>query len=184
MMNHKLLLISLVIIIMCLTAGSAEAKQRRSSSELEYVMRVLEEQGRLGEVDDALLRRIQSSIQNNKNPGKIQRKSKQSGGSNKPSSSPRDSVLSLARARQQQLFGSRSPSRSPLLGSSPPQFPQFVGAECQAFKTENSILKQQLLAAETELQQFGPGRTLQFTNRFQVVLLLHDFCQDHRLLSC
>ena len=74
MMNHKLLLISLVIIIMCLTAGSAEAKQRRSSSELEYVMRVLEEQGRLGEVDDALLRRIQLSFKTIEIQGKFREK--------------------------------------------------------------------------------------------------------------
>merc|ERR1712179_193857 len=93
---------------------------------------------------------------------------------------PRVSVLERARSRQQQLRGVRSQNRSPNL--KPPQnIPlsnnnRLLGAECQAFQTENRILKQQLLAVQQELQQLerrmgaeleGPVRALQLLNKIK-----------------
>ena len=94
---------------------------------------------------------------------------------------PRVSVLDRARSRQQQLIGFRSQNRSPNL--KPPQNIPFsnnnrlLGGECQAFKTENRILKQQLLAVQQELQQLerrmgaeleGPVRALQLLSKIKV----------------
>merc|ERR1711892_293291 len=53
---------------------------------------------------------------------------------------------------------------------------QLLGGECQAFQTENSILKQQLLAVQEQLQQLerrmgqqveGPVRALQLLGSVQ-----------------
>merc|ERR1719350_2605711 len=98
MLQHTTSLLCLLIVVGS-TWPSPEStdhvtKHKRSTSNLEYVMRVLEEQGRLGEVDGELLSRIQSTIDKNKGQGDIQRKSKQA-------SNPRESVLNLARVRQQ-----------------------------------------------------------------------------------
>jgi len=93
---------------------------------------------------------------------------------------PRVSVLERARSRQQQLLGVRSPNRSPNL--KPTQNIPFsnknrlLGGECQAFMTENRILKQQLNAVKQELQQLerrmgaqleGPVRALQLLSKIQ-----------------
>merc|ERR1712106_197927 len=115
-------------------AASHTAVEKRSTSQLEYVMRVLEEQGRLGEVDERLLKRIQSTINNNENQGEQRRKSKQNPLLNEVSSSPRESVLSLARARQEQLFRRRHQSR---FTTPEPRRKLPQGGECQALKTEN-----------------------------------------------
>ena len=113
-------------------------------------MRVLEEQGRLGEVDEQLLRRIQSTINNNENQGEQRRKSKQNPLLNEVLSSPRESVLSLARARQEQLFRRRHQSS---FTTPEPRRKLPLGGECQALKNENILLKQQLLSVHTQLQQ-------------------------------
>ena len=99
---------------------------------------------------------------------------------------PRVSVLDRARSRQQQLIGFRSQNRSPSL--KPPQNIPFsnnnrlLGGECQAFKTENRILKQQLLAVQQELQQLerrmgaeleGPVRALQLLSKIKVSIYYH-----------
>jgi len=121
-------------------------------------MSVLEEQGRLDEVDEGLLHRIQLTIQQNKGQRKVEKRvGKQSPILSKPPTTPSHSVLNLARARQQQLFGARRPQ----LAEQHSRFPfsheaERVGGQCQAFKTENAILKKQLLAAQTKLQQVGP----------------------------
>ena len=172
MNQHNTLLLCLLIILVWPTWASNEStvhEMRQKRSNLEYVIRVLEEQGRLGEVDGELLRRIQSTIQQNKGQEEIQRKSKQ----NQMISSPRESVLSHARARQQQLFGARSQNRSPLLearkNSPYSERTQAVGGECQALKTENSILKKQLLVIQSQQKQVqGPVRNLKLLNGVQV----------------
>jgi len=166
MMKNMLLQTGLVIIMIwstvtCTRATESIDLQKRSTSNLEYVMSVLEEQGRLGEVDKGLLERIQLTIQQNKNQRQVKRKGKESGGLNRPATTPRQSVLNLARARQQQLFGSRRPEISEPQARFP--FSEEVnspGGECQAFKTENAILKQQLLAAQTKIQQSEEERNL------------------------
>ena len=166
MMKNMLLQTGLVIIMIwstvtCTRATQSIDLQKRSTSNLEYVMSVLEEQGRLGEVDKGLLERIQLTIQQNKNQRQVKRKGKESGGLNRPATTPRQSVLNLARARQQQLFGSRRPEISEPQARFP--FSEEVnspGGECQAFKTENAILKQQLLAAQTKIQQSEEERNL------------------------
>ena len=164
------------VLIVCIgsTLASTESndqvtKQKRSTTDLEYVIRVLEEQGRLGEVDDELLSRIQSTINNDKAQNKLQRKSKHRFGLTQESSSPRESVLSLARARQIQLFGTRrSPVPEPRRNSLLSERKQVVGGECQALKTENNILKQQLLAVQSQQQQLEPRRNIQLLNNIQV----------------
>ena len=133
-------------------------------------MSVLEEQGRLDEVDEGLLHRIQMTIQQNKGQKKVERKGKQSLILNKPPTTPSHSVLNLARARQQQLFGARRPQ----LTEQHSRFPfskkaEVVGGQCQAFKTENALLKQQLLAAQTKLQQVGPVGNINKLRRNQVL---------------
>ena len=91
------------------------------------------------------------------------------------------SVLERIRSRQQQLLGARSESRSPKLNPKG-KLPfsgrnQLLGGECQAFKTENGILKQQLLSVQKHLQQLErrirlefdePVRALQLLSRVQV----------------
>ena len=146
-------------------------KQKRSTTNLEYVMSVLEEQGRLDEVDEGLLHRIQLTIQQNKGQRKVEKRvGKQSPILNKPPTTPSHSVLNLARARQQQLFGARRPQ----LAEQHSRFPfsheaERVGGQCQAFKTENAILKKQLLAAQTKLQQVGPVGNINQLRRNQVL---------------
>ena len=174
MKQHNTMLLCLLIILVGTTLASTEStvhEIRQKRSNLEDVYRVLEEQGRLGEVDEQLLRRIQSTIQQNKGLGEIQRKSKQS----QVTSSPRESVLSLARARQQRLFEARSQNRSPLLEArrnSPfSERTQALGGECRALKTENSILKKQLLVIQSQQKQVqGPVRNLRLLNGIQVEL--------------
>jgi hypothetical protein len=140
-------------------------KQKRSTIDLEYVMRVLVEQGRLCEVDGDLLSKIQTTISKDKGQRNIQRKSKQA-------SSQRESVLSLARARQQQLFGIRSQNRFPLpeprRNSLLSERKQASGGECQALQTENNILKQQLLVVQSQKQQQEPRRNAKLLNSIQV----------------
>ena len=100
------------------------------------------------------------------------------------SNRPRLSVLDRARTRQQQSVGTRSQARSPAVETKR-NLPlssrnQLLGGECQAFKTENSILKQQLLAVQEQLQQLerrmglqveGPVRALQLLSSVQVAIL-------------
>ena len=95
---------------------------------------------------------------------------------------PRVSVLERARSRQQQLRGVRSQNRSPNLKPSQ-NIPlsnsnRLLGGECQAFQTENRILKQQLLAVQQELQQLerrmgsqleGPVRALRLLSKIKVL---------------
>ena len=131
-------------------AATHTSVDKRSTSQLEYVMRVLEEQGRLGEVDEQLLKRIQSTINENENQGEQRRKSKQNPLLNEVLSSPRESVLSLARTRQEQLFRKRHQNR---FTTPEPRRKLTLGGDCQALKTENILLKQQLLSFQTQLQQ-------------------------------
>jgi len=67
---------------------------------------------------------------------------------------PRISVLERARSRRQELLNARNQNS---VGSHRSfdfsHRNQLLGGECQAFKTENRILKQQLLAAQTLLKQ-------------------------------
>ena len=127
-------------------------------------MRVLEEHGRLGDVDGDILSKIQLTIKKDNGKSKMHRKGKQS--------SPRDSVLQLARARQQQLFGIRTQNRSPLLDPRGNTLlsgrNQVVGGECQALKTENSILKQQLLAVQSQQQQLKASGSIKLFSSIQV----------------
>ena len=150
----------------------------RSTEKLEYVMRVLEEQGLLHAVDEELLKRIQVAIQkrNPKSESNIEVKD--------VNETPRISVLEKAKLRQQQLFGVRSKTRPPTprpkskTSKSRAQYKdlfsgrsQVVGGECQALKTENRILKQQLLAAQSQQQQLqGSKTTRNLLNEIQVML--------------
>ena len=100
------------------------------------------------------------------------------------SNRPRLSVLDRARTRHQQSLGTRSQNRSPAVEPRR-NLPlsirnQLLGGECQAFQTENSILKQQLLAVQEQLQQLerrmglqveGPVRALQMLSSIQVSIL-------------
>ena len=100
------------------------------------------------------------------------------------SNRPRLSVLDWARTRQQHSFGTRSQNRSPAVEPKR-NLPlssrnQLLGGECQAFQTENSILKQQLLAVQEQLHQLerrmglqveGPVRALQLLSSVQVSIL-------------
>jgi hypothetical protein len=148
MIQHNPSLFCLLIVFVGSTWPSPESidnvtKQNRSTTNLEYVMRVLEEQGRLGEVDGELLSRIQSTINKNKWQGEIKRRSKQTLGLNQVASSPRESVLNFARTRQKQRFGACSQNRLPLQepkrSSEFSEIKQVVGGECQAIKTENKL---------------------------------------------
>ena len=168
MIQNKPSLLCLLLVFIGSTWPSPERvghaiKQKRSTSNLEYVMRVLKEQGRLGEVDGELLSRIQSTIEKNKGQGEIQRRIKQTIGLNQVASSPIESVLNLARTRQQQQFGAssqnRSPFREPKRSSLFSERNQVMSGECQALQTENSILKKQLLVVQSQ-QLGGPGRSL------------------------
>ena len=100
------------------------------------------------------------------------------------SNRPRLSVLDRARTRQMQSMGTRSQNRSPAVETRR-NLPlsirnQLLGGECQAFQTENSILKQQLLAVQEQLQQLerrmglqleGPVRARQLLSSVQVLSL-------------
>jgi len=150
----------LVIGISCTTlssSGSAETiskfTQKRSTANLEYVMRVLEEQGRLGEVDSNLLKRIQATIKGSHIKDESHFRS-ESGKNIVLSSSPTVSALDHAMIRKQQLFGNRSQNRSPQnISPFSRRKQQLLGGECQALKTENSILKQKLLATQSQKHQ-------------------------------
>ena len=200
MMPRKLLRLWLLMVIISTTLSNPDSPNtnpttriQRSTANLEYVMKVLEEQGRLDEVDGDLLKRIQTTILKNKAQGNSRSRS----GSERAIdvkqvlSTPRVSALDRARTRQhqQQLFGARparGQNRSPLpepKRSSPfSNRNQLLGGECQALKTENSILKQQLLAAQSQplqqletrrgLQVEEPVRALHLLNSIQVELLL------------
>ena len=171
-----------------LASNEGGTLNKRSTDKLEYVIRVLEDQGRLNEVDGELLERIQATIQRSKS--KAEKTNISEGRVGVQDDLPRTSLVDKAKIRQQQLFGVRSQHRSP-----PPQsrtqsstparprltglFPgrnQLVGGECQALKTENSILKQQLLAAQSQQQQQqqlgtdSSARTLSLLNSIQVKL--------------
>eukprot|EP00090_Calanus_glacialis_P001407 TRINITY_DN11001_c0_g1_i1.p1 TRINITY_DN11001_c0_g1~~TRINITY_DN11001_c0_g1_i1.p1 ORF type:complete len:482 (+),score=124.27 TRINITY_DN11001_c0_g1_i1:103-1548(+) len=149
------MLLLLVMISIGLVSADTSTRDKRSTDNLEYVIRVLEEQGRLDEVDPKLLERIQATVQKTKTRGGKLSDS----GINLSKTTPRTSVLDRARIRQQQLFGVRPQSR-PLTPSPQSQprsaFPdrnRLFGGECQALKTENSILKQQLLAAQSQFEE-------------------------------
>lgn len=120
-------------------------KQKRSTANLEYVMKILEEQGRLHEVDGELLKRIQATINKDKPNQGFPRK-----GKNFESSDDKvSSILQRARLRQQQLFGVRSKDSfqsKALRGQSREQ----DTSECADLKKENARLKKKLLAVTVE----------------------------------
>jgi len=127
-----------------------------------------------------LLKQIQTTVHGTK----MQEKSRSRSQRNIYVNHPRVSVLDRARTRQGQILGARTQNRSPLV--EPKRNSPFsnrnrnklLGGECQAFKTENTILKQQLLAAQSQQKQLqtksgldldldGPVRALRLLNRIQ-----------------
>ena len=181
MTPHTMLQFNLVLAIICTTLSSPESiprtRQQRSTANLEYVIRVLEEQGRLGEVDKDLLRRIQASIHGSKVQAEsyTQSESKRNFIEHQVSSSPTLSALERAKIRQQKLFGARGQNISPQRSFPFSSRKQLLGGECQALKTENSILKQQLLVAQEEgkgLRLAGQEQIQQILGNIQVKKLL------------
>merc|ERR1711892_1529483 len=105
-----------------------------------------------------LLRKIQTTSHERENTRNIRNRFQ-------ISNRPRLSVLDRTRTRQQQSMGTRSQNRSPAVEKER-NLPlsnqnQLLGGECQAFKTENSILRQQLLAVQEQLQQLERRMELQ-----------------------
>ena len=158
-------------------------RYQRSTTNLEYLMKVLEERDRLDKVDVDLLKQIQTTIHGTKMQEKSRSRSQSQ--RNIYVNHPRVSVLDRARTRQGQILGARTQNRSPLV--EPKRNSPFsnrnrnklLGGECQAFKTENTILKQQLLAAQSQQKQLqtksgldldldGPVRALRLLNSIQV----------------
>jgi hypothetical protein len=171
------MLLLLVMISIGLVSADTITRDKRSTDNLEYVIRVLEEQGRLNEVDPKLLERIRATVQKTKTRG-VQISDSGINLKSTLKTTPRTSVLDRARIRQQQLFGVRPQSR-PLTPSPQSQprsaFParnRLLGGECQALKTENSILKQQLLAAQSEFEE--PARAQNILRSIQVKLSSFD----------
>ena len=104
-MTEKMVLLPLLYLVFNLhnsvVMGGEMVGRRvgRSTENLEYVMRVLEEQGRLHEVDEELLKKIQVAIQRRKSNSESNTESKD------VDETPRRSLLEKAKLRQQQLFG-------------------------------------------------------------------------------
>ena len=83
------MLLLLVMISIGLVSADTSTRDKRSTDNLEYVIRVLEEQGRLDEVDPKLLERIQATVQKTKTRGGKLSDS----GINLSKTTPRTSVL-------------------------------------------------------------------------------------------
>jgi len=132
-------------------------KQKRSTANLEYVMKVLEEQGRLHEVDADLLQRINVAIKGSKNQKQQQghqlsRTSKEIiGNPTRPVTTQRGNVLALARARQQRLFGSRLQKQNERNSLEVQEDSRTK--QCNALEVENRRLKQQLIEVQQDKQR-------------------------------
>jgi len=188
MMLHKLLLLGVLMVSIDTTFShydkeyTPKNRYQRSTTNLEYLMKVLEERDRLDKVDVDLLKQIQTTVHGTKMQEKSRSRSQSQ--RNIYVNHPRVSVLDRARTRQGQILGARTQNRSPLV--EPKRNSPFsnrnrnklLGGECQAFKTENTILKQQLLAAQSQQKQLqtksgldldldGPVRALRLLNSIQ-----------------
>merc|ERR1719343_1823851 len=126
-------------------ASSKVTKQKRSTANLEYVMKILEEQGRLHQVDGELLKRIQTTLSKSKNKSVISRSGKSVQSNGESLSDRKQTILQRTKERQQQLLGFRNKDihQPQALQSSNRQDEKV---QCEDLRRENTRLKKKLVA--------------------------------------
>ena len=130
----------------------------RSLKQLEAVIKVLEQQGRLHEVDSDLLKRINLALDRDDGAEDVSDKSPLESIRSKPRStiSAKHSFLERARQRQMKLFGSREKLRNEnRFGSSSVEDKnqcQDLEVEIHRLEVENKRLKLRMMDLEEELE--------------------------------
>ena len=134
-----------------ITVSQCQSRGRRDLTQLEQVVKVLEAQGRLHEVDTDLLKRINSAL------GREEASEVRESRSQAPPTpvSAKQSFLERARQRQLQLLGSRELRGSNRLGSAEVRRKE----ECQEnslnikrLQLENRRLRTKMMDLEEELE--------------------------------
>ena len=130
----------------------------RSLQQLEAVIKVLEQQGRLHEVDSDLLKRINVALDRDDGTEDVGDKRTVESIRTKPRStvSAKHSFLERARQRQMKLFGSRERLRNEnRFGSSSVEEKnpcQELELQIRRLETENKRLKMRMMDLEEELE--------------------------------
>ena len=143
-------------LLFTITMSQSQSRGRRDLSQLEQVVKVLEAQGRLHEVDTDLLKRINSALGRDE-ASEVSESSERRSRSQAPPTpvSAKQSFLERARQRQLQLLGSRELRGSNRLGSAEVRRKE----ECQEHKLdikrlelENRRLRSKMMDLEEELE--------------------------------
>lgn len=142
----------LVVVAVCLVSPGL-ATQQRSLSQLEYVVRALEQQGRLHEVDSDLLQRINVALDRDPAPAPGQQQEQRQARHQAPpptAASAKQSFLERARQRQLQLLGGREKVRG--RGSQEVDSCGEERLEAKRLERENMRLRRRLVDLEEELE--------------------------------
>ena len=111
MMTRRLSEMVLGTLVLTALLSSAAGHGKRDLSQLEYVVKVLEQQGRLGEVDGSLLARINEAL-DKEGPAEetpvVKEETVRRPEVSRSFSSAKERFLERARLRQQRLFGKKN----------------------------------------------------------------------------
>ena len=147
-----------MLITSFITVSHCESRGRRDISQLEQVVKVLEAQGRLHEVDTDLLQRINTALGRDGSSSAVRESGERRSRSQAPAPptpvSAKQSFLERARQRQLQLLGSRERG-----GNRPGSAEVRRKEDCQEhqldikrLELENRRLRNKLMDLEEELE--------------------------------
>ena len=144
-------LLGCLLLTSIITVSQCQSRGRRDLTQLEQVVKVLEAQGRLHEVDTDLLKRINSAL------GREEASEVRESRSQAPPTpvSAKQSFLERARQRQLQLLGSRELRGSNRLGSAEVRRKedcQEHSLDIKRLELENRRLRTKMMDLEEELE--------------------------------
>ena len=154
----RLSVMGCLLITSFISVSQCQSRGRRDLSQLEQVVKVLEAQGRLHEVDTDLLQRINSALGRDEAGGAREsgeRRSRSQAPAPPTPVSAKQSFLERARQRQLQLLGSRELRGSNRLGSGEVRRKEDCHQhqlDIKRLELENRRLRNKMMDLEEELE--------------------------------
>ena len=155
-MTRRLAEIILGTLLLTALLSPAAGHGKRSLTQLEYVVKVLEQQGRLGEVDGDLLARINSALDKERpveqETPEVEERTVRRPEVGRSFSSAKERFLERARLRQQRLFGKKNRMEDKVEDKVEEE---KVEDQCREEREQMRRLERRVLELEEELEITG-----------------------------